>query len=223
MIMTDDEPRPLLVMWLEGRWTMVDEADRRETTSGPYWLVEVDSEKCSVCEVCAHACSCGAIRSDQTGEKLVIIFRYELCDGCKECVQRCPEQAMILEPTRSPPDHKDGVILASSDLLMCSVCGTQFAPLSKLQAAAKKRGDDAALVREQCPLCRRTQMVARLIEEKREAKGRKAEYRTGQKWSWKPVVEGDRDAPPCMDVLREKSESEAPAPPPVDEDPLAKQ
>lgn len=180
---------------------MGDDTNRREETAGSYWLVNVDAKKCSLCEVCAHFCAPGAIRSEQTGVELAIVFRHRLCDGCRECVQRCPEEAMRLTEMDAPPDLPEETILAAGQLLECSVCGARYAPLSKLQAASHRREDGAELIREECPLCRRTQMVARLIDERREAKGKKAEYRTGKKWSWKPVADGDREGPPCPDTV----------------------
>lgn len=180
---------------------MAEDQERQERATGPYWQVEVDTNKCSLCEVCGQRCATGAIRSEQGSERLSILFRHALCDGCRDCVERCPENAMTLVETEEPPSGPGEQLLAASEMLRCSVCGACFAPVTKLQAASRRRADELGLIREQCPLCRRTQMVARLIEEKREAHGKKAEYRTGRKWSWKPVVEGDRDAPPCMDVL----------------------
>ncbi len=104
-------------------------------------------------------------------------------------------------------------------MLQCSVCGTRFAPEAKLEAASHRRGDDADLISDQCPLCRRTQMVARFIEEKRKTPGKKAEYRTGKKWRWKPVTEGDPDAPPCPEVLPKPAEQDTPTTHNSNEDP----
>ena len=176
---------------------MASDLERREGASGPYWQVEVDANKCSLCEVCGQRCARGAIRSEQARETVSILFSYELCDGCRDCLRSCPEEAMTLVGFEAPPDGPEAKVLAVGDMLRCSVCGGHFAPLAKIQAASRRRGDDVDLIREQCPLCRRTQMVATLIEEKREARGKKAEYRTGKRWRWKPVEEGDPGAPPC--------------------------
>jgi hypothetical protein len=108
---------------------------------------------------------------------------------------------MTLAQIEAPPVDSEGKVLAASEMLRCSVCGAHFAPVAKLEAASHRRGDDADLIHEQCPLCRRTQMVARFIDEKREASGKKAEYRTGKKWRWKPIAEGDPNGPPCSEVL----------------------
>ncbi len=188
---------------------MAGDHERQEGTAGPYWRVEVDADKCSLCEVCGQRCAAGAIRSEQESETLALLFSYELCDGCRDCLKSCPEDAMTLVENEDPPGGSGGQVLAASKMLRCSVCGARFAPVTKLQAASRRRADKVDLIREQCPLCRRTQMVARLIEERREARGKKAEYRTGKKWRWKPVVEGDPDVPPCPDVLDRPTDPDA--------------
>ena len=191
---------------------MDSDNDRHEASSGRYWLVEVDRESCSLCEVCARRCPSGAIRSEAASDTLVILFSHELCDGCRDCLKSCPETAMTLVETEAPPDGPKERVLAAGAMLRCSVCEAHFAPIAKLEAASHRRGDDADLIHEHCPLCRRTQMVARFIDEKRNAIGKKAEYRTGKKWRWKPVTEGDPDAPPCPDVMHSPSSPDANTP-----------
>ena len=185
---------------VRGRTIMGSESDRHAGSPGRHWQVEVDADKCSLCEVCGKRCRTGAIRSEQTEDALSILFRYRLCDGCRDCLKICPEKAMRLAEAETEPGAPDEVVLAASGMLRCSVCGGDFVPEAKLRAASHRRGDDADLIPNQCPLCRRTQMVVRFIEEKRKMEGRMAEYKTGTKWHWKPVAAGDQDAPPCPDV-----------------------
>ncbi len=180
---------------------MTGDVESQRSATGPYWRVDVDADKCSLCDVCSHRCMTGAIRSEQEEETLALLFRYKLCDGCGDCLKSCPEDAMRLMEAEDPPSGSGEQVLTASKMLRCSVCGACFAPTMKLQAASRRRVDKADLIREQCPLCRRTQMVARLIDERRKTRGRKAEYRTGRKWSWKPIVEGDPNGPPCPEVL----------------------
>jgi len=179
---------------------MDSECDRHSGSPESHWQMEVDADKCSLCEVCGSRCPTGAIRSEQTEDTLSILFRYWLCDGCRDCLNICPEKAMRLAEAEAGPGAPDDVVLAKSGMLRCSVCGANFAPEAKAGAVSHRRGDDAELIPNQCPLCRRTQMVVRFIEEKRKTEGRMAEYKTGTKWHWKPVAPGDADAPPCPDV-----------------------
>lgn len=198
---------------------MTGDHERQEGTAGPRWQVEVDADKCSLCEVCGHRCPTGAIRGELTDGTLSIVFNHRLCDGCRDCVESCPEKTMTLAETEAPTDSPGEKILATGAMLQCSVCGTRFAPEAKLVAAAHRRGDDKDLISDQCPLCRRTQMVARFIDEKRKTPGKKAEYRTGKKWRWKPVTEGDPDAPPCPEVLNIPTDPDARTPGDSREDP----
>jgi Pyruvate/2-oxoacid:ferredoxin oxidoreductase delta subunit len=188
---------------------MTDESNGQDQAEKVHWLVERDMEKCSLCEVCTRSCPTGALQSEITSNTIQILFRCEQCDGCRICLDRCPEDASQLVRVKTPPDGP--VVLVRSKLLHCSVCGQPFAPAQKLEAASKRRGDERELNQEQCPLCRCTQMVARFIEEKRESNGRPAEYRTGKKWHFKPVVDGDPDGPPCPEVLEEPLGEDMPA------------
>ena len=201
----------------DGMVIMAGDGERQDGSTKPNWQVTVDERRCSVCEVCGQRCPTNAIRSEQTDGKLALLFDYELCDGCRDCLQYCPEDAMAIVEASEPPEDTSQKILASTNMLLCTVCGAHFAPVTKLDAATRRRGPAAALIREQCPLCRRTQMVARFIEEHRNARGRKAEYQTGKKWRWKPVVEGDPDAPPCPQEPRASSGQHPPTPPPSGE------
>jgi len=167
------------------------------------WHMAVDAEKCSLCEVCARHCKPGALWLEQTGETGTLLFNEELCNGCGDCVKACPEQSMTLVASETASAGSGREVLAAGQLLRCAVCGYLFTASARIQAASRRRDDGAALLRDQCPLCRRTQMVARFIEERREAKGKPAEYRTGRKWRWKPIVEGDQNGPPCPESLRE--------------------
>ncbi len=198
---------------------MTGDHERQEGTAGPYWRMDVDAGRCSLCEVCGQRCPTGAIRGELTDGGLSILFNHRLCDGCRDCLESCPEDAMTLAETEAATDSPGDKILASGEMLQCSVCGTRFAPEAKLEAASHRRGDDTDLISDQCPLCRRTQMVARFIDEKRKTPGKKAEYRTGKKWRWKPVTEGDPDAPPCPEVLPKPAEQDAPATHNPNEDP----
>ncbi len=198
---------------------MAGEHERQEGTAGPYWRVEVDADKCSLCEVCGRRCPTGAIRGELTDGTLSLVFNHRLCDGCRDCLESCPEKAMTLAETDSPNDSPGEKILATGEMLQCSVCGSRFAPEATLEAASRRREDDTDLISDQCPLCRRTQMVARFIEEKRKTPGKKAEYRTGKKWRWKPVAEGDPGAPPCPGVFPKPAEQDTPATQNPNEDP----
>ena len=147
-----------------------------------HWIVRIDPAKCSLCEVCVHHCPTAALRSEQTGDKLALIFQPRLCHGCQElksCSDLCPEQAISLIEAECLPLGSADILLVRGHLLQCSYCGDYFAPMRKLEAIATKRDADREQLNAFCPICRRTQLVVDFIEEKREPHG-PAKYRSGK-------------------------------------------
>ncbi len=169
----------------ECRFVSVRFVEKRMEHKGksPY-TVEVDTELCSLCEVCAHRCPTGALSIERDGKDLRLLFRHELCNGCpggKICQEVCPEKAIrLVERGDTVPatGSMEVVILAQSEMLKCEYCGEYFAPVQKVSAVSKRSGGKKELIRNYCPLCRRTQMVVQFIDEKRMPTG-KAEYRSG--------------------------------------------
>jgi formate hydrogenlyase subunit 6/NADH:ubiquinone oxidoreductase subunit I len=143
------------------------------------WMVELDQEKCSMCEVCAKKCPTGALRLDRTENTLSIYFNSNTCIGCideKGCQALCPEDAIQLEELIASGDKEAEVLLIKSKLVQCSYCKEYFAPETKIGVIKKKKLKHD-VVEDYCPLCRRTNMVVNFIDEKRDPKGH-AEYRS---------------------------------------------
>ncbi len=150
-----------------------------KVVSGTHYAVAIDADKCSFCEVCSRDCPTEALRSERDGGMLRIYFEASLCTGCPEhqsCEQLCPEHAIALTTAADGPDQgSEKVLLAQSDMVHCAYCGEEFAPLRKLDAiAGKEIGHE--VVRDYCPLCRRTELVVRFIKDKRDPHGQ-PEYR----------------------------------------------
>ena len=146
------------------------------------WIVSVDHNLCGLCEVCARHCPTGALHSEQEGSSLRIIFESSLCDGCPELEDyqaRCTERALSRTPSEAAAvETNTGTILVEGELVACSHCGEPFASSRKL-AAVSKRAEHTRILREFCPLCRRTQLVLRFIDEKRRPDA-KAESRSAR-------------------------------------------
>jgi Pyruvate/2-oxoacid:ferredoxin oxidoreductase delta subunit len=150
--------------------------------------VRVDVMRCSLCEACARHCPSSALFVDKSDGVLRLLFRPDLCTGCpsgRSCRDLCPEEAirLVRQPqggvTAGRTAASGPVLLAESAMLQCRYCGEFFAPVQKIDVISKKSGKDREPNREYCPLCRRTNMVVRFIDDKRMPAG-KAEYRSGK-------------------------------------------
>jgi NAD-dependent dihydropyrimidine dehydrogenase PreA subunit len=53
------------------------------------YLAEIDTEKCTACEVCVTRCQMDAVRVEDTA-----VIDTNLCIGCGLCVSTCPTQAI---------------------------------------------------------------------------------------------------------------------------------
>jgi Pyruvate/2-oxoacid:ferredoxin oxidoreductase delta subunit len=167
-----------------------------------YWQIEVDTDKCSLCEVCAHKCPCAAIQSVKEDTVLSLSFDPEVCDGCEgepKCQELCPEVCLQIAELDGPPDDLEARVLISSKLLLCKACGELFAPTTKLAAAARKGVANADRFKDLCPLCRRTNLVVDLTEDKRrsDAEG-PAEYRSGKMLLHKARFKSKRKVDPAQ-------------------------
>jgi ferredoxin len=142
------------------------------------WTVELDPEKCTMCEGCVKHCPTGALSLNQSQDELSLLFDASLCHGCptsESCQDICPEEAIRLG--RGETGQR---VLLTSPLVECASCHKNFAAAQKLEALSRTSRVHHELVRDLCPLCRREQLVVRFIEEER-VPGSTAEYRSTTK------------------------------------------
>lgn len=156
--------------------------DRRAESQ--YYTVEVDQERCSLCEFCAKHCPTDAIRVERSKTELRLFFTPNRCPGCESeqtCEAVCPEQAIRLVPAGEAAALSEVVLLAYGDLVTCSNCKDAFAPLRKLDTLTRRSQTKGQtkhqIIRDLCPVCRRLHLVVRFIEDTR-SPGSKAEYRS---------------------------------------------
>ncbi len=150
-------------------------ADRPER-----YKIELAASKCSLCELCARHCPSGALRIERGNGRLRLLFSSDACDGCPggdSCVQSCPEDAILLSDAPAGANPTSDLLLIEGELARCSYCNAEFAPMAKLERLAEKAQTKHDLIRDLCPLCRRTQLVVSFIEQHRDPGG-KAEYRS---------------------------------------------
>jgi len=142
------------------------------------WIVVLDPERCTLCEVCARDCPTGALRLERTADAVKLLFDAALCHGCPEgngCHETCPEGAIHLE-RGGGADGSERLLLASA-LIPCAHCGKGFAAVHELEVLQRAGRVHHELVSDLCPLCRREQLVVGFIERER-VPGSIAEYRS---------------------------------------------
>jgi ferredoxin len=142
--------------------------------------IEIDGQKCSLCEVCVRRCPTGALTVERTAHRLELWLEPSLCVGCPQdggCEPCCPEGAIERMSGDRVSAGAGRVVVAHSEMLDCTICGASFVPQSKLDAISRKRRHQGTTVRDLCPVCRRTQLVVGFIEQRR-APGSKAAYRS---------------------------------------------
>jgi ferredoxin len=150
------------------------------STSPHGWIVLLDGEGCTLCEACARDCPTGAIRLERSEETLSLFFDPSLCNACPDgdsCQAICPENAIRLVEILEGAGDAEESLLISSPLLRCASCGKDFAAAQKVDALSRKDRTHHRMIRDLCPICRRTQLVVSFIQEHR-APGSKAEYRS---------------------------------------------
>lgn len=131
-----------------------------------YWIVKVDKNKCSICEVCANRCPPNAISIKKIGDFEELLFDWKLCDGCNGnpyCQEHCPEKAIRI--TKKHTISKSGPIisLVKGEVLKCQNCGSSFVPEKKLKVLLLKPDIKKKEVHILCPNCRRKRIIKNLL------------------------------------------------------------
>ncbi len=124
-----------------------------------YASLTCESEKCTLCGVCANHCKVDALRILR--RENILFHTPIVCLNCSACVALCPEQALALESgLRLDPSFFSEQLLAKCEGLHCPECGRPFTSLKRSQWVSQKlqdvRGEDP--IRREllslCPECR---------------------------------------------------------------------
>jgi len=143
------------------------------------WVVELDTEKCTLCEACSRKCPTAALRMVRNDGIQALFFKQSECIGCTgetSCVVICPEKAISLYKLESGESKDEEVKLIECEMIRCAYCHEYFTPDIKIESI-EKMGLGHDVEKTYCPICRRTNLVVKFIEKKM-GPGTHAEYRS---------------------------------------------
>jgi Fe-S-cluster-containing hydrogenase component 2 len=123
-----------------------------EHPGSPAGVVEVDSELCTMCGVCAEACPTGALTIQRDEKQVDLVFDGSRCVACEQCLPVCPENVAGAIAVKRSTDFarltEGPVTLCRDREARCESCGAPVASLSMLSRIESLLGEeDAALVR----------------------------------------------------------------------------
>lgn len=129
-----------LLAWLTtlGQSSAADGQEQVGLENLPFAAVEVESDTCSACGLCARFCPTGALEFDGPGvgalrpedpQSYALFFQPRLCIDCDICRVACPEKAISYGDTLPLTVllEDDSVCLAAGDLTPCIACGVAVA------------------------------------------------------------------------------------------------
>lgn len=131
--------------------TMVDE-------EAPGGVVRIDDKSCTFCMACTLRCPTGAITRAQDADRLAI--EAALCNGCRLCVEVCPENAIGVTRGIDLANLNAGpLVIEPRTAPTCSQCGSQYddgAIAERVRNILAGTGAPRALVASlgRCPNCR---------------------------------------------------------------------
>jgi ferredoxin len=159
-----------------------DHSDEQPAASTPgNWLLVLDTEKCTLCEACVRKCPTGSLHMERSEDSVYLFFKCSACIGCTgetTCIAICPEKAIEIIKVDAKTGQPEEIMLMKNRLIECANCHTLFSPELKLKSLGKK-GLGHKVEGSLCPLCRRTNLVVKFIDEKM-APGNHAKYRSAK-------------------------------------------
>lgn len=103
----------------------------------PYGMIEVNSDKCTLCLACVSQCPTGALNDRSDRPEINIV--ENACVQCGLCANTCPEQAITLKPQLSfGKQTLEQVSLHGEDPFECIECGRPFGVKSTIERIIEK-------------------------------------------------------------------------------------
>jgi len=93
-------------------------------TGLPFFDIDVDEDRCTLCEACVRNCPTNALDIESNGD-IKLLFSHQRCIGCGRCVDFCPEDAVKISRKVNPSLLSNGryILKASSRVAYCISCG----------------------------------------------------------------------------------------------------
>jgi ferredoxin len=113
----------------------------------------IDVSRCTGCALCAAECTANALYVEGE-DRIRLLFRHEMCDSCRLCLDICPEACLTLE---KGPGEASPVVLFEDEFTRCGNCGAVIGSKAMIQRMKEKleKYDKAILDKlELCPQCK---------------------------------------------------------------------
>ena len=135
-----------------------------EHPSSPFGIVEVRSDVCTGCGICAKTCPTGALLHDVGDEDMTLTFDAAMCVACGQCLLKCPEadQGAISLSSRTDLGRigQGRIPIYREDTLQCIACSDPIAPVQMIKRIEKLLGSEyttaTSILTRYCPTCRGT-------------------------------------------------------------------
>ena len=137
--------------------------------------VGIDSQRCLACGMCSYVCVSDAIIGSNQARSYVWAYDPGRCTFCARCVDRCPGQALSMEPAPAPIYTLRGELRVeiAIGLPPCPECGAPSRPVTDgllaLVFGPAVPGDLRAQMRL-CERCRGRQWPRKMLAYAREGK-----------------------------------------------------
>ncbi|MDR5710233.1 MAG: 4Fe-4S binding protein [Armatimonadota bacterium] len=103
-----------------------------EHPSSPVGVVEIASEVCTACGMCARTCPTGALTFEESDGQVRLAFDAARCTACGLCLPPCPEQERGAIRVRRRFDSRrlraGRVPVVWESVARCAACGAPIAP-----------------------------------------------------------------------------------------------
>lgn len=109
-----------------------------DVTALPFTNVQVDTQACSACALCARFCPTGALTFSAEAHEFSLHFQAAICIDCGICALACPEDAIMLDNTLpiAAIVGDEEAVLVEGTRIKCRQCGASTAKRLDTPAAA---------------------------------------------------------------------------------------